>query len=53
MKFMDIAYSQNTYGYLVEKDGGCSIDKFLKWWYSDYEIIIEEMIAAKLEKEKK
>jgi hypothetical protein len=52
MKFMDIAYNQNTYGYLVEKDGGCSVEKFLKWWFNDYEVIIEEMIAAKAAEKK-
>jgi hypothetical protein len=43
MKFMDIAHQNNTYAYLVEKDGSVHSDKFIKWWFNDYEKIYEEM----------
>ena len=43
MKFMDIAHQNSTYTYLVEKDGSIHVEKFLKWWFLDYEKIIDEL----------
>ncbi len=43
MKFMDVAHQNNTYTHLVEKDGSIHLEKFLKWWFLDYDKVIEEL----------
>jgi hypothetical protein len=43
MKFMDIATNSGTISYFLEYNTYVNIDKFMKWWFMDYERIIEEI----------
>lgn len=44
LKFMDIATNSNSVGYFVDKASFVDPVKFIKWWFMDYEKIIEEML---------
>ena len=43
MKFMDVATQSGTVNYFIVKDGSVDCDKFVKWWFLDYEKIVDEL----------
>jgi hypothetical protein len=46
LKFNDVINSSNTVNYFLDKNGNVNKEKFLKWWFNDYEEICNEMIVA-------
>jgi hypothetical protein len=52
MKFMDIATQSGSVSYFQDMYGYVVLDKFIKWWFTDYEKIIEDIIKAQEEEKK-
>lgn len=46
MKFNDVATSTGTINYFLDKNNKVIPEKFLKWWFDDYEDIFNEMVKA-------
>lgn len=53
MKFMDIATQGDLATKFFVTSGYVDPEKFMKWWFMDYEKIAEAVLAAIAEKEKK
>jgi hypothetical protein len=47
MKFMDIATQTGSIAYFTESSGNVNKEKFIKWWFTDYETIISEIPGFK------
>jgi hypothetical protein len=43
MKFNDVVTSSNSINYFLEKNGNINQSKFLKWWFEDYQDIMNEI----------
>lgn len=46
MKFMDIATSSGSVAYFADSSGAVNPEKFLKYWFLDFEKIIHEIALA-------
>lgn len=53
MKFNDVVASNNSIYYFLDKSENINKEKFLKWWFMDYEEIMEEMMPKEKKEEKK
>lgn len=42
MKFMDVASQAGSVYYFISSSGYVDKEKFIQWWFSSYEKIIEE-----------
>jgi hypothetical protein len=47
MKFMDVANQSGSIYYFLMNSGYVDKDKFIQWWFNNYEKIIEDISNAK------
>ena len=53
MKFWDIVNKNETCAYFSDKEGTVDMDKFIKWWFMEYEDIYNELHPLKKKEDKK
>ena len=53
MKFWDIVNKNETCAYFSDKEGTVDMEKFIKWWFMEYEDIYNELHPLKKKEDKK
>ena len=47
LKFMDIATQSHSVLFFCDSNGNVDPNKFYKWWFEDYENIINSLVEKK------